>query len=44
MHSTRLAYANSNYEEFDANPFDFAKEKTKVLFLYDSGKVKPVLL
>ena len=44
MHSTRLAYANSNYEEFDVNPFDFAKGKTKVLFLYDSGKVKSVLL
>ena len=36
--STRLSYANSEYEEFLINPFDIsAKQNTKILFLY-AGK------
>ncbi|MBO4727729.1 MAG: hypothetical protein J5631_04845, partial [Spirochaetaceae bacterium] len=36
--STRLSYANSEYEEFLINPFGIsAKQNTKILFLY-AGK------
>ena len=38
--STRLAYSHSEYDEFDFNPVTFEKEKTKVLFVYDSVKGK----
>ncbi|MEE0878605.1 MAG: DUF4080 domain-containing protein [Treponemataceae bacterium] len=38
--STRLAYSHSEYDEFDFNPITFEKEKTKVLFVYDSVKGK----
>ena len=38
--STRLAYAHSEYDEFDFNPVTFEKEKTKILFVYDSVKGK----
>ena len=39
MHSTRLAYANSNYEEFDFNPFTYEEKNTKILFLYEKRDV-----
>jgi hypothetical protein len=39
MHSTRLAYANSNYEEFDFNPFSYEEKNTKILFLYEKSDV-----
>ena len=39
MHSTRLAYANSNYEEFDFNPFSYEEKNTKILFLYEKNDV-----
>ena len=39
MHSTRLAYANSNYEEFDFNPFSYEEKNTKILFLYEKRDV-----
>lgn len=38
--STRLAYSHSEYDEFDFNPVTFEKEKTKILFVYDSVKGK----
>ena len=38
--STRLAYSHSEYDEFDFNPITFEKEKTKILFVYDSVKGK----
>ena len=38
--STRLAYSHSEYDEFDFNPITFEKEKSKVLFVYDSVKGK----
>ena len=44
MHSTRLAYANSNYEEFQYNPFSFQKVDTKLLILYENGKSTPITL
>lgn len=44
MHSTRLAYANSNYEEFQYDPFSYKKIDTKLLFLYDEGKSISIIL
>ena len=38
--STRIAYSHSEYDEFDFNPLTFEKEKTKILFVYDSVKGK----
>ena len=38
--STRIAYSHSEYDEFDFNPVTFEKEKTKILFVYDSVKGK----
>ena len=38
--STRLAYSHSEYDEFDFNPVTFEKEKTKIIFVYDSVKGK----
>lgn len=38
--STRLAYSHSEYDEFDFNPVTLEKEKTKILFVYDSVKGK----
>lgn len=44
MHSTRLAYANSNYEEFQYNPFSYEQTDTKILFLYENGKTRKIVL
>jgi hypothetical protein len=44
MHSTRLAYANSNYEEFQYNPFSYQQIDTKLLFLYEDGKSTSIIL
>ena len=44
MHSTRLAYANSNYEEFQYNPFSYEQIDTKILFLYENGKTRKIVL
>ena len=44
MHSTRLAYANSNYEEFFVNPKTFERSPSKILFLYDKNNTKSIVL
>ena len=44
MHSTRLAYASSNYEEFQYNPFSYEQIDTKILFLYENGKTRKIVL
>lgn len=44
MRSTRLAYANSSYEEFEINPLTLEKTKTSILFLYQFGKPTEVIL
>lgn len=44
MHSTRLAYANSNYEEFSVNPKTFEKVPSKILFLYNKNNTKSIVL
>ena len=44
MHSTRLAYANSNYEKFQYNPFSYEQIDTKILFLYENGKTRKIVL
>lgn len=44
MHSTRLAYANSNYEEFDFNPLTFENKRTKILFIYKNDTSKAIVL